>query len=103
KSVNEFSLNSGPADVPAFYDFNTLQIAFEHVWKQLFDEEIIQAIQEVNEGVASVTGINSDDFLVGNFSNIETAVVEPAREALSELPRTPWEIASQFDITDEEF
>jgi len=38
--VNDFSLPKGPAEVPAFYDFHALQIAFDHVLMQLFDEAI---------------------------------------------------------------
>ena len=32
-SVGKLALRKGPADVPAFYDFHTLQIAFDHVWE----------------------------------------------------------------------
>ncbi len=40
ESVNQFALCGGPADVTAFHDFQSLEIAFEHVWTELFDEEI---------------------------------------------------------------
>src|SRR5690606_24421634 len=39
-AVGEFSLQKGPAEVPAFHDFTSMQVAFEHVWQQLFDESI---------------------------------------------------------------
>lgn len=41
KAVDTFSLRKGPAEVPAFYDFHSLQIAFEHVWKILIDEHLV--------------------------------------------------------------
>lgn len=41
ESVNQFALCGGPADVTAFHDFQSLEIAFEHVWTELFDEEIL--------------------------------------------------------------
>ena len=34
-SVQSFVFNPSPADVPAFYDFNNLQIAFEYVWQEV--------------------------------------------------------------------
>src|SRR6266850_639125 len=32
-NVGNLKLSKGPADVPAFYDFHNLQIAFDHVWE----------------------------------------------------------------------
>lgn len=58
-SVNDFSLQKGPAEVPAFYDFNSLQIAFEHVWKQLFDETIPNLAYTVNNVGRSRFGIDN--------------------------------------------
>jgi hypothetical protein len=37
-SVKGLALHSGPADGPSFFDFHHLQIAFEHVWHELFDD-----------------------------------------------------------------
>ena len=39
-AVSAFSLQRGPAEDTAFIDFDTLQIAFDHVWQQLLDERI---------------------------------------------------------------
>ncbi|MCI0708779.1 MAG: hypothetical protein L0154_01335 [Chloroflexi bacterium] len=36
--IQSFSLVGGPADVTAYHDFHSLQIAFKHVWAELFDE-----------------------------------------------------------------
>nr|WP_315220215.1 hypothetical protein [uncultured Flavobacterium sp.] len=40
ESVNQFALCGGPADVTAYHDFQSLEIAFEHVWTELFDKDI---------------------------------------------------------------
>jgi hypothetical protein len=36
-SIQTFELRDGPSDVVAFHDFNNLQIAFHHVWTEIFD------------------------------------------------------------------
>jgi hypothetical protein len=40
ETVNLFSLCGGPADVTSYHDFHAVQIAFEHVWTELFDQEL---------------------------------------------------------------
>ncbi len=36
-SINTLELRGGPADVTAYHDFHDLQIAFEYIWKEVFD------------------------------------------------------------------
>lgn len=52
-SIQNFALSPGPADEPAFFDFNKLYIAFDHVWKEFIDERIeplaLEAYHEVVE------------------------------------------------------
>src|SRR6266851_7289460 len=40
KSTPTFELRAGPSDVTSYHDFNTLQIAFEHVWTEIFDGQL---------------------------------------------------------------
>jgi hypothetical protein len=40
--VQGLSLRSGPADVPAHYQFHSLQIAFDHVWQKAVDEGVLE-------------------------------------------------------------
>ncbi len=95
-AVNNFSLNKGPADTTAFYDFNYLNIAFEHVWKQLFDEEIIQAAQRVNEGIGNRFGTGP---VFENFIQPDTMAF-PGDTGVNLIPS---EVAKHFDITQEEY
>lgn len=37
KAIESFELRTGPADVTSSHDFHDLQIAFRHVWTELFD------------------------------------------------------------------
>ncbi|NOR68556.1 MAG: hypothetical protein GQ532_02465 [Methylomarinum sp.] len=50
-SVDSFALQKGPADATAFYDFNSLQIAFSHVWKQLVDQTVVNLGEEAHFGL----------------------------------------------------
>ena len=98
KSVADFSLQKGPAEVPAFYDFNSMQIAFDHVWKQLFDETIPNLAYTANTLGKAKFGIDSvvssafkNGFLVADvFWTISPVEVPPV-------------VARFFDITKEEF
>lgn len=41
------SLSEGPSDVVAYHDFHTLQIAFEQVWAEAFDEHLRAAVSDL--------------------------------------------------------
>jgi hypothetical protein len=40
KAVQTFELRDGPSDVTSYHDFSSLQIAFEHVWSEVFDGKL---------------------------------------------------------------
>jgi len=98
KAVNDFSLQKGPAEVPAFYDFNVLQIAFDHVWKQLFDERIPDLAYTVNTlgqerfGVPNIVSslFKNGRSLIGTYFAIAPVEVPPVVQRF-------------FDITKEEY
>lgn len=45
--INDLELSSGPANVTAFRDFYSLQMAFEDVWTAAFDEELSDAVKNL--------------------------------------------------------
>jgi hypothetical protein len=47
KAVQTFELRDGPSDVTAYHDFSSLQIAFEHVWTEIFDGQLTALGQEL--------------------------------------------------------
>lgn len=47
KAVETFELRAGPADVTSYHDFNNLQIAFEHVWQEIFDGRLSKLGQDL--------------------------------------------------------
>jgi hypothetical protein len=49
KSLDTFELRDGPSDVTSYHDFNTLQIAFRHVWTEVFDRELERMGRELFE------------------------------------------------------
>lgn len=98
KTVNEFSLQKGPAEVPAFYDFNTLQIAFDHVWKQLFDETIPNLAYTAN--TLGKTKFGRDAVVSNEFKN--GFMVADVFLSISPV-EVPTIVARFFDVTREEY
>jgi hypothetical protein len=56
KQVNDLELRGGPADAPAYYDFHHLQIAFDHVWTEAFDQSIVERLKELYRGILELGG-----------------------------------------------
>lgn len=56
QSVQDLNFSPSPADVPAFHDFNQLQIAFQHVWQELTDKGIINLARDAYESIVELGG-----------------------------------------------
>ena len=100
KSVNSLSLARGPADAPAYYDFHSLQIAFEYVWKQLFDEDIIDLGYNLHTKVLQRTGINpimQNMLSSEHLKSLATIIFDTPIAQMSA------NVAAHFDITKEEW
>lgn len=48
-AVDGLTLRGGPADTPAVYDFAKLTIAFEPVWQELFDTDVLDTGRQLYE------------------------------------------------------
>lgn len=93
ETIDKFSLRKGPAEVPAFHDFHSLQIAFEHVWKILLDEEIVDRTHALDRKYQERTGTRLSEL----FSN--TAGLLSGFQVFNTLPQeVPADVAAQFDI-----
>jgi hypothetical protein len=55
-SIRDLSFAPSPADAPAFYDFNDLQIAFEHVWQEAIDEGILDLAEDAYHDIVELGG-----------------------------------------------
>ncbi len=65
--LNELELSSGPANVTAFRDFHSLQIAFEDVWTAAFDDSLTETVKDLYE---EVTALDADYGM--NFPRLES-------------------------------
>ncbi|SEF63000.1 hypothetical protein [Nitrosomonas ureae] len=98
-SVDSFSLRKGPADVPAHYDFHSLQIAFEHVWKILVDEDIVNVGHTLEKKYAAKTGLKLSEVFPRNWTDILAGA-----NVYTTIPQeVPAEVAAQFDINLQEW
>jgi hypothetical protein len=52
--VAGFRLPPGPADVTSIHDFHQLQIAFQHVWTEAFDEDLREQVENYYQTVAEL-------------------------------------------------
>ena len=98
ESVKAFSLPKGPAEGPARRDVDSLQIAFDHVWKQLFDEDIPNLAYTANTIAKSRFGV---DAIASRGQNFGRSIIDTF---FTVLPvDVPPVIAKLFDITKEEY
>jgi hypothetical protein len=56
----QVSYGAGPSDVAAIHDFFNLQIAFEHVWTEAFDEDLRTNIQKLYEDIVQAVSDSVD-------------------------------------------
>lgn len=56
ESIQSFVFNPSPADVPAFHDFNNLQIAFDYVWQEAIDQGALDLAQDAYETIVGLGG-----------------------------------------------
>ncbi len=84
--IHGLELTSGPADVPALFDFESLHIAFEHTWHQLFDSEWESAVS-VMLSLLDGAGGNVEDSAYDGVDLMEAMGSESRRlaEAYAEL------------------
>lgn len=97
-SVKAFNLLRGPAELPSFYDFKTLQIAFGHVWQQLVDDTPATLAAEVSAQAAGL-GYSVDFSAARNIRDVLSVFV--GTYSLHSSP--PQAVVSLFDITKEEW
>lgn len=95
KALETFELRDGPSDVTSYHDFSSLQIAFQHVWTEVFDGQLASRGRELyGEYVRLKTSLGLDDTTdrkidtlhdlaelmaeVRDLAEIETADLPPA-------------------------
>ena len=74
-SIQSFTFDPSPADVPAFHDFNNLQIAFDYVWQEAIDQGILDLAQNAYETIVGLGG-NPDHPDYQNIDPLRTLIAE---------------------------
>ncbi|HPN68763.1 MAG TPA: hypothetical protein PLZ32_04565, partial [Saprospiraceae bacterium] len=83
ENIKALEFKGGPADVPAFYDFNSLQIAFPHIWQELIDSDSIelseQLLQQLAEDGVDISDITDEDDIEVKLSDKVRLVEQVAK------------------------
>jgi hypothetical protein len=102
--VDGFSLHSGPADAPALHDFHHLQIAFEDVWQELFDDNVVQTGKELYTDLVEL-GVDPNEYLIDQSElTIKPRKKKKAKEDAEDSNSVPPAVVVKvFDITSEQW
>ena len=103
-NVDNFALQKGPADTTAFYDFHSLQIAFQYVWQQLLDETLVNLgekihTQQENAGKKGLLTAVRENVLGPLNKGIHLVLTAIEDAKLNSTEEIPTEIAAAFDIS----
>lgn len=99
-TVDGFALHSGPADVPATYDFHRLEIAFEPVWQELFDQGVIDTGLDLYKKYVEL-GLDPNEYLIGPGETIQATFSSLSQQKSFDEP--PAKVAAAFEITQREW
>jgi hypothetical protein len=79
-SVKSLELRDGASDVTAFHDFSSLQIAFQHVWTEIFDGNLTALGKELYE---EYVGLDQFNFRDPRYPPISS--VDDLKELMAEI------------------
>lgn len=91
--LQTFQLRPGASDVTSYHDFNTLQIAFEHVWTKIFDGQLESLGRELYREYVKLkdfSGSGQPDLEVGSYDDLRRLIGEVRKLSQivqEELPR----------------
>ncbi|MEN8250465.1 MAG: hypothetical protein ABFS32_16140 [Bacteroidota bacterium] len=110
KAIGGITLRPGPADVPSFHDFSSLQLAFESVWQEAIDDRILKDVEAaydriVESGIDTAQGTWNMQFIyhmytayILTISEVPVAVASHVRISLEEYRALSFNIRTQLDI-----
>ncbi len=106
--VDSFALKKGPADTTAFYDFHSLQIAFQYVWQQLLDETLVNLSETINTNLETAGKKGLFDLVQDRMQGIRAVgpniLLASVQDAIRFFPQeVPSDIAAAFDISFTEY
>ncbi len=97
-SVNSFSLQKGPADATAFYDFDMLQVAFSHVWEQLVDKTLVNLGEKAHFSLKQSGRSSIFPTVQANTMFTKADFVYAVEASLGETDPIPASIVKNFDV-----
>lgn len=103
-SINSFVLEKGPADSVAYYDFHSIQIAFDHIWKEAIDQGVLDLAKSAYEEIVNLLGpIEGNGGIDINIKNSKDLleVAHLVRQAIATAP--PAKVSANLDITHEQW
>jgi hypothetical protein len=92
--ITGLRLEKGPADSTAYYDFHSLQIAFDHVWKEAIDQGIIAQGEALYDHAVAVGSAPTN--LRGLLANISSTVRFIKAEPAQQQPVPPVQVIFEF-------
>jgi hypothetical protein len=107
--INGLNFSPGPADVPAFYDFHDIQIAFEPVWQEALDGQYLNDVESVYDrvvesaGSPALTVIQSALAAPSPQGFFRTFVDSILRVAVADETTVPFSVASSVVVSLEEW
>jgi hypothetical protein len=82
QGVDSFRLRSGPSDVTSYHDFHSLQIAFNHVWAEIFDGELWAIGGELYKQYVRLKA-----FTASGEDDLKIDTVEDLKQLMNEIKR----------------
>ncbi len=55
-NISALRMRAGPADSPAYFDFHSIKIAFEHVWQEAIDEGVLNLAKDAYDEIVELGG-----------------------------------------------
>ncbi|HEY7629453.1 MAG TPA: hypothetical protein VH817_02065 [Thermoleophilaceae bacterium] len=80
--VQTFELRPGASDVTSYHDFHTLQIAFQHVWSRIFDEQLESLGRDLYREYVKLK-----DFSGSANKDLNVGTVDDLRRLMDEVKR----------------
>ena len=92
-AVDTFQLRAGASDVTSYHDFNSLNIAFEHVWTELFDASLTDLGKQLY-----AEAVKLEQFCLPG----ETTKIDPKLTSIADIKRLMARIAELSGIAEEQ-
>jgi hypothetical protein len=88
EAIEQVVFSPGPADVPAFYDFHDLQLAFEPVWQEALDDVYLDDVEDAYDQIVERGGAPALVRVNNLVTNPAGRMIDGLQEVLSDVVAT---------------